>query len=583
MLLTLVVLLVGAGAAEALGARRERLGAMAALRAGDEASPSSALSSSSATPSTKFTALLFEPPRPASETLASRMLSLLRSASFFIAALVLGVLNLPDVARAVATAVSVVVCLRDPRSLEVVRYTSFVVAYLVSFHGQKEVPAELRPPVVADVLPAWDRQLLNARPAPPRHRPAHRGAASRPVRRGAARTRSSPPRATRPWTPSPPGGAGILHYLSPFVFILWLYRVNRPALKARPPPPRPAPRYLGPTRGQLAVRAFGCMNLASVGVQFLFPTAPPWTRDLFGPGAELSYDTPGYAAGLLRFDEVLHAALGLRLFGPMFESSPLVFGSWPSMHCAWPLFFALFGGAVRRASLLLFLPHTLWVAWAVMYLKHHWLVDVLGGFGAALATYLLARPAYLPAARLRPRSRAARDAGFEPLASCGSAPVAPAEGARAEGRRAAPRRPLGGILRRAAALLARRRPAPPRPSVAAEAPGVRDGGRTGRRRTFPTPRGTSSARRAPPVRPAPPGPAAPRGAMKARQARGAGAEGLGAGQGPPEPGCGGCRTPSGRTAGTGLEMRALPAAPPRPGPARLPAPPAPAPRPRHPR
>ncbi len=47
----------------------------------------------------------------------------------------------------------------------------------------------------------------------------------------------------------------------------------------------------------------------------------------------------GEAAGLAYADEIL----GIQFFHTIYTSSPVVFGSWPSLHAAWPMMIAWFG------------------------------------------------------------------------------------------------------------------------------------------------------------------------------------------------------------------------------------------------
>eukprot|EP00741_Cyanophora_paradoxa_P001367 tig00000480_g1323.t1 len=278
--------------------------------------------------------------------------SLARVAAYILSVFLTPVLGLPELFRLLLVAGALVECLRDRRSRNALRYLSPVLVYLALFSEQRAVPAALRPPIVAGLLPAWDRALLGAR--------ADEIFAQNP---------------SAPLDLLAGLCYGVMHYLSPFFFFVFLWSRSTPALK-------------------VAARAFGRMNTLAVLVQFLFPTCPPWYDAVYGP-APPDYSMLGNAAGLLRVDRLL----GASFFGPAFERSPLVFGSFPSLHACWPLFFALFGARLDRLLLLVFLPHALWVAWAVLYLRHHFLVDVLAGHALALATSLAARDSYARALR----------------------------------------------------------------------------------------------------------------------------------------------------------------------------------------
>lgn len=130
-------------------------------------------------------------------------------------------------------------------------------------------------------------------------------------------------------------------------------------------------------------RAFGWMNLVSVATQISLPTAPPWFHDAYvrATNPQLpSYEQKGHPAGLLRVDTIL----GTRIFQNAYSQSPVVYGAFPSMHCGWPFILALFYTG-RYKSLVY--AYAILLAWAAMYLKHHYLTDVLGGWAYAyLAT-----------------------------------------------------------------------------------------------------------------------------------------------------------------------------------------------------
>jgi len=80
----------------------------------------------------------------------------------------------------------------------------------------------------------------------------------------------------------------------------------------------------------------------------------------------------GDPAGLANADEILEVSLFRTLYG----QSPVVFGSFPSLHGGWPLMMCLF--VPGRTLKVIFALYVVWVSWAAMYLNHHYLIDLIG-------------------------------------------------------------------------------------------------------------------------------------------------------------------------------------------------------------
>lgn len=79
----------------------------------------------------------------------------------------------------------------------------------------------------------------------------------------------------------------------------------------------------------------------------------------------------------------------------MFDNSPVVFGSFPSLHIGWPSTTACFVYFETSLPLWLRIASVAYVAYvglAVMYLQHHYFVDVAGGVLYAFVAYRLLRP-----------------------------------------------------------------------------------------------------------------------------------------------------------------------------------------------
>ena len=129
--------------------------------------------------------------------------------------------------------------------------------------------------------------------------------------------------------------------------------------------------------------ALGMLNLLGVATQLLVPTAPPWwyVRQL-GDGGEYdprrleaaTYDSPSSEARLVQVDR----ALDVTLFHSIYGQAPLVFGSFPSLHAAWPLLVAVVMWSAGWRWRLACSLYVAWIWWAAVYLEHHFVVDVLG-------------------------------------------------------------------------------------------------------------------------------------------------------------------------------------------------------------
>jgi membrane-associated phospholipid phosphatase len=137
---------------------------------------------------------------------------------------------------------------------------------------------------------------------------------------------------------------------------------------------------------------FGLVCFLGLVTQLIMPTAPPWYYYKYGFDKSFaSYNMTGDPAGLARVDK----RFDIEFYKNMFLNSPVVFGSFPSLHIGWPSTTALFVYfettlpiGLRIASF----AYVAYVALAVMYLQHHYFVDVFGGLLYAFAAYKLLRP-----------------------------------------------------------------------------------------------------------------------------------------------------------------------------------------------
>jgi inositol phosphorylceramide synthase catalytic subunit len=153
---------------------------------------------------------------------------------------------------------------------------------------------------------------------------------------------------------------------------------------------RARPRTLQLSLGFLVV------NIIGWSIWFVYPAAPPWYVDTYGTGPAL-LDIVSSPAGLARVD----TWLGIPMATTFYSKSANVFGAVPSLHVAYATLVAWVsypvGGWLRTATI----TFAVSMAFSAIYLRHHYLVDVVAGALLALLVGLasgFARRAAWPAA-----------------------------------------------------------------------------------------------------------------------------------------------------------------------------------------
>jgi len=94
----------------------------------------------------------------------------------------------------------------------------------------------------------------------------------------------------------------------------------------------------------------------------------------------------GDPAGLQRIDDLFH----INFYNPTFTGNPLPWGAWPSLHSGFASYSAIFLTYLYPKVGPIFFIYVVWIWWATMYLGHHYLVDLIGGFIYALLCALCA-------------------------------------------------------------------------------------------------------------------------------------------------------------------------------------------------
>ncbi len=124
---------------------------------------------------------------------------------------------------------------------------------------------------------------------------------------------------------------------------------------------------------------FLLVNLLGFTIYYIYPAAPPWYVSQYG--FILNLHAPGSAAGLARFDQLIH----LNVFGSIYMKNSNVFAAIPSLHCAYPVIVLYFGikAGCRRAKWLFGL-FMIGIWFSAIYSGHHYTIDVILGIFCAM-------------------------------------------------------------------------------------------------------------------------------------------------------------------------------------------------------
>jgi inositol phosphorylceramide synthase catalytic subunit len=143
---------------------------------------------------------------------------------------------------------------------------------------------------------------------------------------------------------------------------------------------RDRPKMLEVSLGFLALNVTGWL------IWLLYPAAPPWYVDQYGFGPVVQ-DAASSPAGLLRLDALLDTSIAATFYA----KSANVFGAMPSLHVAYVTMVACVAlplGGVLRIFTLLFAAA---VAFSAVYLRHHYVLDVVAGIILAVCVSMAVR------------------------------------------------------------------------------------------------------------------------------------------------------------------------------------------------
>jgi hypothetical protein len=133
--------------------------------------------------------------------------------------------------------------------------------------------------------------------------------------------------------------------------------------------------------------AFFVLNIMGILTYHLLPTAPPWYLHKYGCAIHL--DIPEYEGNALARVDVM---TGLYYFRGFYGRAAEVFGALPSLHVAYPLLMVLESWRRHRwAARAGFVFWFVWMCCAAVYLDHHWITDLVMGWGYAVAVFYFLR------------------------------------------------------------------------------------------------------------------------------------------------------------------------------------------------
>jgi len=120
--------------------------------------------------------------------------------------------------------------------------------------------------------------------------------------------------------------------------------------------------------------AFLLTNLIGFIIYYLYPAAPPWYVEIYGFSE--NFQISGNVAGLARFDDYF----GISLFKSIYAKGSNVFAAIPSLHSSYPVV-VLYYGIKKKLGwiniLLLIFVFGIW--FSAVYLRHHYIIDVILG------------------------------------------------------------------------------------------------------------------------------------------------------------------------------------------------------------
>lgn len=134
------------------------------------------------------------------------------------------------------------------------------------------------------------------------------------------------------------------------------------------------------------IQAFLLANFFALVTYIALPVAPPWYVEQYGflPG---DWSLPPSAAGLVNFDRII----GHPYFAKIYGENSWPFGAIPSMHAGYPLLVILFAHRILKKGAIPFYFFLILVWFSAVYLRHHYIIDLLIGALYVLLTFAIIR------------------------------------------------------------------------------------------------------------------------------------------------------------------------------------------------
>jgi inositol phosphorylceramide synthase catalytic subunit len=172
---------------------------------------------------------------------------------------------------------------------------------------------------------------------------------------------------TSPWLDIPTGFGYMAYMFESFLVAIWMF-------------------FQDEERTAKLAWAFLIVNLIGFTSWIVFPAAPPWYVAQYGLGPAHMDAIPS-AAGAARFDQFF----GISYFSGFYQRSHNVYGAMPSLHVAYPLVVYLSTVGMKQRWLKLFcFAFFLLIAFAAVYLDHHYVIDAIAGIVVAFVAWGLA-------------------------------------------------------------------------------------------------------------------------------------------------------------------------------------------------
>ncbi|GMM33733.1 inositol phosphorylceramide synthase [Saccharomycopsis crataegensis] len=225
-----------------------------------------------------------------------------------------------------------------------------ILAWLALFFVTGKIPADVRPPISVQTLPAIETIFYGDNLS------------------DVLATYTASVLDILAWVPY-----GLIHFAFPFVLAGLLFLFGPP------------------TCLRAYAFAFGYMNLFGVLVQIMFPAAPPWYKIINGL-SPANYSMGGSPGGLARIDTLL----GVDMYTSTFTNAPVPFGAFPSLHSGCATMETMFLSYLFPKFAIVWWGYTMWLWWCTMYLTHHYFIDLIAGACLTFMVYTYTKYNHLP-------------------------------------------------------------------------------------------------------------------------------------------------------------------------------------------